>query len=750
MTDKVVRDRHIVTAASETSSGGAGQAMVDDQMIFVNQDNTEAKELQDGSFEHPYRTLDQVMASSRYRPGAWVYVFSSDGQADTYANTRFTLLDDMVFWGEGYTHPVYGLGGGPNPILDGGYGLDQFEPTTMENTGVINLANNNEVMGFTVQNGLEGIFGYNIKGTYIHDNLVRWNGGIRSGIHIDNNWSPAEISGQTLSFRIANNQILENAGDGIYLVNNIRGDGGLNNTVIANEFTGNTVQGNGSTGVYSRIYASAGDTGQGITGSSFSNTVTGNTIGGGERGQGNGGDGIRTDIELYTGFGNSPVRNTSLTSRIENNSVIGNDGTGIADDYLYVYTGGDGSGIANVSLERYISGNEIRDNRYDGYKNYDATIYTWGADSPIADSSVTSHIDNNIISGNGRNAVEYWGARIDTNGSSSPISRASISNSFAGNRLDVAGEGYDGIHIYNIYIHSRGTASPLTDVAIANTFIDNRIDGVSLADDGIEIDENTFILASNPDSPIVNARITNTFTGNTVKNVTGDGLYFPGNYIRTGPFIWWAGDGTNSPISNAKIVNKLTGNTVTDNGGDGIYNWRNEIKSSGSTVADASTSNTYSGNTVERNGGDGIYLDEDFGGGSNTAMNYTFTDNLIRDNGGDGLYMYIDPSNGDLIMKKLLLQGNTITGNGGDGVEIYVNGTDPAMFQGDFGGGARNSTGGNTFAGNGGWDILHRGSNNMDIWALDNNWTNNADPESTICDEDDLFCSGDIITSQNQ
>jgi hypothetical protein len=131
-------------------------------------------------------------------------------------------------------------------------------------------------------------------------------------------------------------------------------------------------------------------------------------------------------------------------------------------------------------------------------------------------------------------------------------------------------------------------------------------------------------------------------------------------------------------------------------------------------------------------------------------MNYTFTDNLIRDNGGDGLYMYIDPSNGDLIMKKLLLQGNTITGNGGDGVEIYVNGTDPAMFQGDFGGGARNSTGGNTFAGNGGWDILHRGSNNMDIWALDNNWTNNADPESTICDEDDLFCSGDIITSQNQ
>jgi hypothetical protein len=135
-------------------------------------------------------------------------------------------------------------------------------------------------------------------------------------------------------------------------------------------------------------------------------------------------------------------------------------------------------------------------------------------------------------------------------------------------------------------------------------------------------------------------------------------------------------------------------------------------------------------------------------------MTYTFTNNTISGNGlaeaydSSGLYLYIDPSYGNLMDKRLLLQGNTITNNFKYGVELYVNGTDTNDFKGDFGGGPLSSTGGNTFSGNGSYDINHRGNGNMDVWALNNSWTNNANPESTIYDKQDSIGEGDVITSQ--
>lgn len=718
MTDKVIRDRHIVAAATEQQSSTT-IPVVDNQMIFVNQDNPNSG---NGSYENPYNTLSLATADSRYRPGAWVYVFSTDAQADTYSNTHFTLLNNMVFWGQGYTHPVYGLGGGTNPILDGnGSG------------SVVTLGNNNEVMGLTVQNGARGIYGLNIENTTIHHNIVRDNHDASSGIHIENNWNFAGANGKTLRYRFENNQILNNDGYGIYNTNSVTGSGTLNNTVIDNIFTNNTVQGNQFHGLYSSITVQSANPDSAIANSSFSNTFTGNIVGGVGAGQGNQLEGIRANnnVLLSTGSSNSPVSNTTLTNIFTGNTVINNGTKGIDDTGMYVITYGANSGLSNVHINRSFTDNEIRGNSGDALYSDLAYLVTKSADSPISSSTIT--------------------------------------NSFNNNQIDVTSSGRDGIYLAPSWIRSDNIRSGLTDVSIDNTFTDNTLTGNATARNGIQFgtdnssSETVYILALNANSPIANARITNTFTGNSVTNFTSDGLWFPGVYIHTGPFSSFAGgDATNSPISGSTINNILTNNTVTDNDRYGIYNWRNEIKTSAG-VTNSSTNNTYTGNTVESNSKTGIYIDEDFGGGANTGMHYTFTNNVIRNNGtpsdrnnGGGLYMYIDPNNGDLINKTVFMQGNTITGNAGNGLEIYVNGTDLSMFKGDLGGGLLSSSGGNTFSGNGTGDSTHyfdinqRSYTTMNIWALNNNWTNNANPESTIYDQQDNAGKGDVITSQQQ
>jgi|GEM_PF-3367784 len=737
MTDKVIRDRHVVTKVAQTG-GSTGQTVVNDQMLFVNQDNPNQG---DGTYENPYQALAQAVADPRYQPGAWIYVFSTDSTADTYAYTGITLLDNMVFWGQGYTHPTYGLGGGSNPILDGG---GEFT--------VITLANNNEVMGFTVQNGFEGIRGSNIKGTNIHDNIIRNNSSPSSGIHIYNYWAPAEVDGQSLTFRFTNNQILDNLGDGIYLYNRIDGGGKLDNTSIDNIFTDNLVQGNSGQGIFSYIYRYSDSPDSYIAGGSFTNTFSGNIAGGSQEGQGNGYSGLHSNIEISLSGIDSPITNTTLISRYITNTVLNNGGYGISDDYLYVYTGGANSGLTNVRLNRYIEDNEIRGNTYDGYAQWDTTLRTWGANSPIANSSINSQLNGNTIADNGQHAIDYWGARIITQGTGSPITNTTITNSFSQNQLSVTSL-YNGIDIYTTHIRTEAANSSLTNVSIDNVFTANTIDGTSTGYDGILIDQTVYIQSSYSDSPISNGRITNSFTDNTVTNFIRNGFSYDENYIRTG----YNGDSTNSPISNSTINNILTNNTVTDNGYYGIRNWRNQIGSAAG-VSSSSTNNTYTGNTVDRNGRGGIYIDEDFSGGANTGMHYTFTNNRIRDNGanmglsddqGNGLYMYIDPSNGNLINKTVFMQGNIITGNHRNGLDIYVNGTLGSMLKGDLGGGALSSTGGNTFSGNQGYDISNDSSTNMDIRALNNTWTNNADPESTIYDHDDSAGRGDVITSQN-
>jgi hypothetical protein len=444
MTDKVIRDRHIVTASNEGQSGGI-QTVVDDQIIFVNQDNEQ--ENPDGSFENPYPTLEQAMEDeARFVPGAWIYVFSSDANADTYANAHVILQDDMVLWGQGYQHPVYGLGGGPLPILDGGYSGGEVDDYASES--VIVLADNNEVMGLTVQNGVEGIYGSNIKSTHIHDNLIRWNPDPEqfadaSGIHISNLFTPSEVNGQTLNYVITDNQITDNGSVGIYInteVNNAAQS--VSGLTINNEVSRNILYGNYDSSeieeANGNVYVANSITASNVTNASIYNTFEDNEISrcnGGEcentvtngiiltnEIDATGGDGNISGSHFYNEFeGNTitdllgtgiliqgqsiwgkTISNVSSESTFTANTITDNEGRGIASPNMdNVKAMGDGAAVDGAHVIKRFVNNTITDNGYAGVHTNNEEVSA-PADN-ISNSSVEFYFQNNVITGNGYN-----------------------------------------------------------------------------------------------------------------------------------------------------------------------------------------------------------------------------------------------------------------------------------------------------------------------------------------------------------
>lgn len=357
MTDKVVRDRHIVAVRTETLQT---ETIVDDTIIFVNQDN---QAVGDGSYENPYQSLDSVPADAHFAPGAWIYVFSSDETADTYANTHFTLLDDMVLWGQGYQHPVYGLGGGPMPILDGGY-LER--PVSAGGADpVISLANNNEIMGLTIQHGLEGIYvdtyqtGRTSDSVNIHHNIIRDNFSVvgdGSGIHIQNIFDADDLSGATLTYVITNNLIDNNDRAGINLRHNV-------------------------------------DNGE-LVGATFETVITGNTIV-------NEDTAVRMDLYV-DGSNPTLIQDVTVTNRIEDNIIADSARGLIIHNTLNARSSETGAYVANINSQ--IS-NTIRNNTVsnfsDGYGLYidnqvNAQTYQ---NSLVQQARIDNLVEGNVVNG---------------------------------------------------------------------------------------------------------------------------------------------------------------------------------------------------------------------------------------------------------------------------------------------------------------------------------------------------------------
>ena len=599
MTEKVVRDRHIVVHAYREKR----KRKVAD-IIYVNQDNERYGR---GTYEDPYHDINYVYQDPRYKPGSWVYVFSWDKKADTYY-THFHLLPRMVLWGQGYRIPKYRLGGdGPRPILDGGYG----EPTVVginadgyDGYGVVNLADNNEVMGFIIQNGEHGIYGYNIKGTYIHHNIIRWNGEFDSGIHIENYFNPEEVNGRTLRYVISDNEIYGNAGYGVYLSTQV-GSGGYLDKHLSME-TLESPDGYGE-----------------IRDLRIENVVANNEV--------------YENYGWYYGY-------RSLGSEVQLRQSVG-EGAAIG-----IYTGLGGTSIENVAVHNTVTDNRVTDNYASGiwvYNAFSASGYGYedGVTASVAHASMVNTVSGNELSQNQGGGISLWnsiGSQGESNG---------------GGEVNVAQTEENGT--------SEGLAARVVDATIVNSVTNNSVEGytegyeedygvMGIEGSGLGISVNNLIYATAYNygyvsgdvvAEVMDSRVRNRVWGNQVMGAYNGGMEVYSevrsqarNYGSVGeysiPAVLVVGDegetdgqapGLVSRVSRVEVGSSFLDNTVTGNGSNGI-----SLDSEVYALAD-NYANYYSNAYV---GGDVVSEVEDSG------IRNGFEDNTVRDNGGYGIYVY--------------------------------------------------------------------------------------------------------------
>jgi len=686
MTEKVIRDRHITTRVHGSRDG---EKVAD--VIYVNEDNPNPG---DGSLENPYRDIMDAQNSPRYKNGAYIYVFSSDGHADTYDNVHLSLLDDMVLWGQGYRHPVFKLGGdGPNPILDGG------------GTGnVVTLAENNEIMGLTLQNGANGIYGSGISRTYIHHNLIRANPGFdsgmesfhaaipASGIHIENTTtgSTGDFSGITRSYRIEYNDIRDNNGAGVYLANVLWTTGALEDVDLSARIVGNTVTGN-RIGVVINNQLVGGSLRDAVV----TNTLEGNTITAGRALVAGNLDvnGLEpldgTGVVLATGLGavrddTAPgdviavAEDVRIANTLEANTVTANDGHGVqmanvigaaayseSSDTPVIFS----ARVARAQIRNVFTGNVLSDNTGDGV--YGALVVGLRA---VLDFSEF----NNTIS-----------SRAMVDGAATSLMAAAedvtIENVFVSNRMDRnqgAGMARTGAYLANVIdvaaSHGEGEVSgsvtaDLSGADIANTFTGNRaLDNVGA---GMELDNRIGVDSISGDDGVVQGSLVASAAAVSIANGFEDNVSKGNDY---GLRLWnsvdahvWALDSStvegdvSASLEGAVVEDEMTGNEFSQNN-----DWGANLDSTveASTLSDATA--TIEGDSTSRI--------------TNGLISSTVKNNRIVGNGDDGLALDLDSDTGTLA--RALLEGNTVTDN--DGYGVFLSGSG-GSFTGDLGGGAQ-------------------------------------------------------------
>jgi hypothetical protein len=393
LTDKVVRDRHIVTHDHDREGG---EKFAD--LIYVNADNAGGGS---GTLDNPYTDLASVTGNTRYLDGVWVYVFSTDDVADTHY-VNLTLPDNLILWGQGYG--FNGLGGdGPMPILDGDRGR------------VITLGENNEVMGLQIENGYYGIYADNVSTLNIHDNLIQYNR--RHGVYVTHNdWSDG-VSDETHIYTFTNNSILNNRYDGVAINTYVGVTEGISNLDINTTFTGNTISGNDS-GINIYTYLDAKE----ITNVNLSNTFTDNVI----ENNWDYGVSLFQHMAAYRstrsgGGTGAALSGSTIDNRFTNNTITGSDYDGVyVLNVMGVRTRGsvtpldtltatlENSAISNTFTNNEIFGNAagygdvygVSLNNYLGSSLSASNMTVNGdASSNITNTSISNELTNNSLGG---------------------------------------------------------------------------------------------------------------------------------------------------------------------------------------------------------------------------------------------------------------------------------------------------------------------------------------------------------------
>lgn len=489
MLDKVVRDRHIIVP-----EGQMVDSVKHENLIYVNGDNGEVGM---GTKTSPYASLASVESDSRFADGAVVYVSSTDDIADTHY-VNIAMPDNSVLWGQGTEW--LGLGGdGPNPILDGAGGT------------VINLGENNMVMGFTIQNGHNGIYGSNVEFADIHDNIIKNNR--RDGITLSfHDWTSEKISNSSMTYNVSNNMILNNGRNGVLMSTALYVDNSISDVTVDSNFYGNTISGNGAgVAIYRSSYS------KNISGLVFNNVFTNNII------DGNSDSGV----EMW--------QSAHAHSRGSNNVVASVTGTTVTNSF-------DGNSISNNGDYGVTSGTMVTTASH----SIDDVI--GNIESSIDLLEISNVYTNNIIENNGRDGVYvenhiYPFLSVSGHDVSGDVvlsmSRVRLTNTYNDNIIADNRNGLSNMNYIDAYgsVRFSDVAGDVNTVSSDIEFINN-VEGNSITDNSsyslvLDNTEYSYINMSSSTAGNINADSTNIVSSNNLNlntiNGNGEDVFISNN-----------------------------------------------------------------------------------------------------------------------------------------------------------------------------------------------------------------------------
>lgn len=667
MTDKVVRDRDIITNIIK-------EDLLRDvkDIIYVNSDNAGG----DGTADNPYESFDLAMTDSLWGDNTIIYITSSDTIADTYVN-NITLSNGMEVWSSSYLHPIYNLGGsGADTIIDGSTGT------------IITLADDNSIVGITLSNGDFGIFSDGVYdsdplvSTMVYTTLIAGNdiqNMTNSAISITNSYLGAsDVDDIVLNYHIQDNILSFNGGGfGLYLSTILDTTGYSRGNTFTYNVSDNIIE-NNLKGVLNNTYLKADKTATGnyITNSYVNNIVNLNTV-----------DSITVNSEVETDA-NYTITTGDRFARVSGEIKNTFTGNTITDNGNGIVIGDNGfynnltvnnqsiSGNINLSTDatitNYFKNNIVTGNGSDGIKIAENHISSAVSltDSTITSSinvdvsgQVTNYFNNNTVGTNGGNAVRFTANLIEA-------------------KVNATGANTAGSNI----------VATVSGSDIANTFYNNTTN--TNTEDGIRIDSN--IIYANIDGSVSttgdimtdtsNTTIVNSFTGNTSSINTLNGIYIGSNLIDSTTSMQGSNIKGNivSTSANAKIENSFSGN-ITNTNDFGIQIETNYIYS----AVEASTSSVVTGNiTATTNNSSIINTISSNESLSNNEAGIIVGD-LLNSSSGNTIYAYATADSSVVSMTNSTggsvnafsrysaisnyINGNTSNLNGASGIEIFTN-----------------------------------------------------------------------------
>jgi|GEM_PF-1426534 len=663
-----VRDIDVVITPAEETTAASQRQVLTNSVLHIQKDHdnidpdTGYDEFGRGTYENPYASIEECYVAgdcattdngdAEYN---WIYVHGvldepgPDGNGRTTVATPydgyFELLDNQHLIGQGVG--IFGIG---TEIAAPEIRWSGPGPTVV-------LAQNNEVAGLDIEpggfdgfdgmetsvaligGGSDAIYGHNVSGFDIHDNLLHGN---MNGVHLE------------------------------YDVNNetVDGNGSITNNHIADQYGD---YGYGGHGVYIEINGSGGTFNQTLD-------LTGNEI------NYNHGDGVRINgafpndliADISPRLSGFMTINQSLTL---SDNEIKHNADGLVNRLFAVYGG-------EIAQRITLTDNDISDNYGGG--NTGVAIDTGVFSSGSIDQAVT--LTRNTLNANGGDGVEI-GAWATTFDSSAPLS---VDQGVTLNGNTIIGNDYDGVDIQLHAADGFGGTSQAVDIN-GNTINNNYSDGVRI---GLDLENRSGTatsmislsgndISANMDEErtgvYINTTLTSTIleqsiglSNNTINNNLGDGVH-----IETSATM----------SSTLDQVITLTGNTLDNNSDDGveIYTYisdsshlnqsvtltSNEIQNnddgganiytdidSWSTLGDQVIS--MSNNTITGNDSTGVYIDTEINSWSSAGGQViTLTNNDISGNHSTGVYISTGISSwSSLHSQDITLTGNDISGSG--------------------------------------------------------------------------------------